>query len=98
MSEIRKGDMVRLVFACCALGRSHIGWTGVVERIANTKNCPCYCGYTTQGPHARVSLLSGGYVPLSWLIKIDPDALRDDVSETVPVTTEHGKRNKVEVE
>lgn len=79
MSAMKAGDMVQLIFACCMKGRTLIGWTGVVEEIIDPEKdarfqspSACYCGYVTHGLHAGIDIQGYGYVPTSWLIKIEP--------------------------
>lgn len=86
MSEIKVGDMVRLVWACCGKGRRHIGWVGTVEQISVCEPSLCFCGYKTYGLHACVDIGGKGFVPLSWLVKIDPPAETERVErgEEIP--------------
>lgn len=82
---IQQGDMVQLIFACCYRGRRHIGWTGVVEGLIDDtalgeQGGLCYCGVTTHGMHACVDIEGKGWVPLSWLIKIEPPGEKIEVT------------------
>jgi hypothetical protein len=66
---IEKGDMVQLVWACCAQGRRHIGWTGTVLDIRLAEYPDEYsefscCGLVTHGIHARILVERDGWVPL----------------------------------
>lgn len=81
MSEpIKPGDMVMLIWACCALGRSHIGWVGEVEGLVECKSVRCSCRHVTCGRHAWITIDGGrGVVPLSWLRKMPPQGERQDV-------------------
>lgn len=69
---IKPGDIVQLVWGCCAEMRQNIGRTGTVEHIYHGDDgvCGYDCGYSTKGvPIAR---FDGKACPASWLIKIDP--------------------------
>lgn len=87
-SEIKAGDRVMLVFACCADGRRHIGWVGEVEAVANVpdKASRCVCDYSTGGPHAAVTIVGRGWIPFAWLRKLPPDAelIDEDEDQTLP--------------
>jgi hypothetical protein len=81
MSDIKVGDLVRVVWGCCERHRQAIGWVGTVEAIEVPKNAMYRCGYVLTGICARVTLKKSGLIPISWLIRIDPPA----------ETTEHEK-------
>ena len=83
---IKAGDMVRLVWACCAKGRRHLGWVGTVEAVETYPASTCFCGYTTIGVHAWIDIGGSGVVPLSWLIRIDPEPVLDDVRKDEEIT------------
>lgn len=69
------GDMVMLVWACCADGRAHLGWVGTIEGIKPQCVSWCHCGIETDCASALITIDgAGGAVPLSWLIKIEPPA------------------------
>ena len=86
MSEIKAGDMVRLVWACCAGGRKYLGWVGTVESVVQCDQSLCFCGYITHGIHAWIDIQGRGVVPLSWLMKIDPPAIDESVERDAEVT------------
>ena len=69
---IKQGDMVMLVWACCAAGRRYLGWIGSVEDVEDVEKSGCVCDFCTSGMHAWVGIWGRGVVPLSWLVKIDP--------------------------
>ena len=79
MSDIRAGQMVQLVWACCEKGRRHIGWTGTVESLDYYPESTCYCGYVTRGKHAWVDVDGRGVVPVSWLRPVDPPATDESI-------------------
>lgn len=87
MSAIKAGDMVQLVWACCAKGRRHIGWTGIAGAILDYHGSACFCDYRTYGKHAEVDIGGPGIVPLSWLIKIDPPAIPEQTEHTEELTS-----------
>ncbi len=78
--------MVQLVFACCPKGRSHIGWTGIVEGVEWFAESACYCGHKTRGLHAWVVIGGRGVVPLAWLIKVAPPGVTEVQSATEELT------------
>lgn len=89
MSEpIKPGDMVMLVWACCAKGRRHLGWTGIVEDMYHIAQgvSRCYCGHGTSGLHAWVDIGGRGIVPVSWLKKIEPPEQPADVKRDEEIT------------
>lgn len=79
MSQIKAGDMVQLVWACCAISREYMGWTGEVKEVRNRVIRCDNCGHRSHGYHARLAIngpdpdLDAG-VPPAWLIKIEPPA------------------------
>jgi hypothetical protein len=81
--SISKGDLVQLVWACCAKGRRHLGWTGVAGDIAEYNGSECWCGHKTYGMHAWINIGGDGVVPLSWLIKIEPPAVTTERREEI---------------
>ena len=78
--------MVRLVWACCAGGRKHLGWVGTVSKLGTYQGSPCYCGYKTYGVHAWINIGTDGVVPVSWLIKIDPPEQPETVEHQEEIT------------
>jgi hypothetical protein len=80
---IKAGDVVMLVWACCRGGRRHLGWVGTVDATVQLDCSPCFCGYKTYGQHARVYIEGWGFLPLSWLIKVEPPAIGARVSHGV---------------
>jgi hypothetical protein len=83
---LKSGDVVMLIWACCAKGRRHLGWVGTVDGIYNVTegSSLCYCGDRTHGLHAWVDIGGKGIVPVSWLIKIEPSqcpVILDEESE-----------------
>ena len=66
--------MAMLIWACCTEGRRHIGWTGTVGGLAVRQASACFCGYVTHGLHALIDVEGQGYVPVSWIKKVDPAA------------------------
>jgi hypothetical protein len=79
---IKAGDFVMLVWACCAKGREHIGWTGTVESTVDLPRVlGCYCRHITHGPHAWITIGRRGVVPVSWLKKLDPTTESTEVDK-----------------
>jgi hypothetical protein len=77
MSDIKPGDVVMLVWGCCARARRDIGWTGVVEGIRATESARCEkCGISSpRGPHVVWSRERDYVVPFSWLIKMPGESV-----------------------
>ena len=69
---IKQGDMVMLVWACCASARSYIGWVGEIEAISSSGSICGGCGHTSIAVHATITIDHTGTLPLSWFIKIEP--------------------------
>lgn len=83
MPDVKPGDAVTLVWACCAKGRKHIGWVGPIEAAhefePGYQGSPCFCGYKTYGTHALVDIGGKGWVPFSWLRPyLPPEEAADD--------------------
>ena len=72
MSDLKRGDIVMLVWACCANGRQHLGWIGEVEDFWNGNGSECFCGYKTNGLHAWINIQIRGVVPVSWISPASP--------------------------
>jgi hypothetical protein len=86
MMNLKSGDMVMLIWACCAKGRRHLGWVGTVESIAQYDGSSCFCGYKTYGTHAWIDIGGRGVVPVSWLIKIKPPTVATETTVPVEIT------------
>lgn len=73
---IKAGDMVQLVWGCCAAVRVKIGWTGIVMGIESADMLCPHCGYKVVGEIALLDFehRSDCGVPPSWLIKVPPKA------------------------
>ena len=77
MSKIKKGDLVCIVRPrTCCNDKSAIGLIFRVGGFASTKNC-INCG-PIKKPIVTVEGETNG-VEISRLIRLDPDALKDDV-------------------
>ena len=85
---IKPGDMVMLVWACCAKGRRFLGWTGIVEDMYHVAQgvSRCFCGHGTTGMHAWVDIDGRGIVPVSWLKKIEPPSTPESAERTEEIT------------
>jgi len=86
--RIVPGDLVRIVFACCATLRQQIGIVATVEAInpEATFYCP-ECGFASAAPDALLE--RGGmtaYCPTSWLIKINPPAQSTEMQREKEMT------------
>lgn len=73
---IRVGDMARLVWACCAKGRLHIGDIVTVKSITEDAQSWCpMCNFRTTSAIVCGDWTSGhrdGFAPRAWVIKIQP--------------------------
>lgn len=75
---LKNGDMIRVVWGCCAAQRRAIGWVGTVTAVLPAPiagQCD-YCGYSTSNSAliefvtaARKGVRCG---PAAWFVKIDP--------------------------
>lgn len=75
---MKPGDKVMLVWACCAFGRRHIGWIGLLEGVENWYSfCPA-CRHIHNGSHGVITIDVRGVVPLSWLRKMPDDPAEFD--------------------
>ena len=85
---IQVNDVVMLVRFCCdktVQERTPIlGIPLTVVSISHYAKTCCYCGCEVDGAFAHLSK-PNTYAPVHWLKRLDPDALRDDVPETVKV-------------
>ena len=87
MSQIKAGDMVRLVWGCCSDCRRHIGWTGTVQEMVVWSMRCGVCGYEHAGVLAVVLDKYGECALLpEWLIKIPPSAETQTESTDTEVT------------
>lgn len=79
-SRIEPGDMVRLVWGCCAEGRRWIGFVSTVRDVLHDVPHYCeYCRYSSVGDLA--SMEDDLHIPLPWLIKIEPPAKQTDTTD-----------------
>ena len=95
MSQIEKGDMVQLVWGCCAPIREAIGWKGQVFglRILDTGHLATCdnCYFDTFGVHAELDIFPDAsglndWIPLSWLIKIEPPSMEETETTDEEIT------------
>jgi len=85
--QIEIGYTVMLIFACCPVGRQHIGWIGAVEDVGEFDAVRCFCcDYVTRGKHALVDMGTHGYVPLSWLRRMPPEEETQGVREVEEIS------------
>lgn len=79
---ISAGDVVRVVWGCCADLRREIGFVGTVVDLSLEGHCAA-CGYEYGGMVASLVASEGVRVnyPVPWLIKIDPPAKAETVNQ-----------------
>ena len=81
---ISKGDLVMVVRGCTC-GKTRLGR---IYRVSYIQIRPCYCGYCGLSyalENVAMRDISSG-MPLSWLKRLDPDALKDDVPSAEELT------------
>lgn len=82
---MKVGDMVMVVWGCCAFQRQLIGTVSTIETLIYAGAAQCRaCGYRSAGVLAHlpiVPLPGGGNYPFSWLVKTPPPQGRIEVPE-----------------
>lgn len=87
---ISVGDLVVVVRACCAANPA-LGFVGRVFELRPTHSysegsCSCPRIYEPQAKIIDHPNPRGGCLPLSWLKRLDPDALKDDAPSREELT------------
>lgn len=81
---IKVGDLVMQIRDCCGKCRT-TGMVGTVKHVHDTTTRCRYCSSYFHCIHVSCGKPKGG-VPLSWVKKIDPPQVLDDVKQDEEIT------------
>lgn len=72
MSDLKVGDLVRIVGSCCKRSAGFVGYVCEIKG-ASPLGAGCrHCGYSIEGPVFVINAPKGNGAPASWLRKIPP--------------------------